>query len=134
MGGPTPPTPTESSPLLRSWWAVVGVGGASSAALVMAPARPPAILYICTLDAHTDVLEALGKHLPAHGRVAQVCVCPPAGHQLHTSAEAMMALIEIACRRLPPPTTAHPVLALPTTHPRAALASLVTPGPAYGGW
>ena len=41
---------------------------------------------------HTDVLEALGKHLPAHGRVTQACVCPPAGHPLPTSAEATKAL------------------------------------------
>ena len=42
--------------------------------------------------------------------------------------------IEIACRRLPRPTTTHPVLAIPTTHPGAALASLAKPGPAYGSW
>ena len=44
------------------------------------------------LGTHTGVLEARGKHLPAHGRVTQACVCPPAGHPIPTSAEATKAL------------------------------------------
>ena len=85
-----------------------------------------------------DALEPLGKHLPAHGRVTQACVCPPpwGTHPPPPPRrrEATRALIGSACRRLSRPATAHPGLALPTMHPRTALASLVTPGPACGGW
>ena len=36
-----------------------------------------------------NALEALGKHLPAHGKVRQVCVCLPVEHPLSISTEAM---------------------------------------------
>ena len=86
------------------------------------------------LGAHIDALEPLGKHLPAHGRLTHVCVCLPMEHPFSTSTEAMEALIGSPGRRLSRPATAHPGLALPTTHLGAAMASLVMHGLACGGW
>ena len=75
--------------------------------------------------------EALAGTWQGH---SGVCVYRPPWSPHSTSAEATKALIESAYRRLPRPATAHPGLALPTTHPGAALASLVAPGLACGDW
>ena len=84
---------------------------------------------VCVFDA----LYPVGKHLPAHGTVTRCSRAPRRAPALRASAETTKALTEstaIASHGTPTARHGHPGPALPTTHPGAALVSLVTPGPA----
>ena len=87
------------------------------------------ICLLCSSNSNVHHLYFAAPKFSPWGS-ASVLGHPPTTSVLHGG---HMSLIGSACRRLPRPATAHPGLALPTTHPGAALTSLVTPGPACGG-